>query len=356
MTRWTKIGGAVLAGALAASTAACSSGGAGTASGGEQVTVRFADTLPESHFISKDFSQRFIETAEGLAEGEGHQLEIDFYPDGQLGDPPDQIDNMRNGVFDMALVAPSYGPDQMPAGDVFNLPFMADTAEEIALAYYDQMQDSESTIYQRDFDQNAIEPLAAFALPLYQMAMTSEITGIDSIRGKKIRSGGGAQNDIIKALGGSPVTLTTAEQYEGLQRGIIDGGIFNTPSMIDNKTGEVLKSFTTNAKLGGFDGGLAISQEAWSGLPEWAQEILTEAGRDATEHFAGMVDELGEQANQTLVDEYGLTAMELPPNELERLQAELTPVRDTWAESVQGRGVDGQQVLAEAEAAIESSE
>ena len=334
-----------------AATAAC---GASGASGSDEVTIRFADTLPESHFISQDHSQRFIATAEKLAKEEGHELKIEFFPDSQLGDAPDQIDNMTNGVFDMALIAPSYGPDQMPAGDVFNLPHIADSAEASALAYYDLMMDEGSELRSRDFDDNGLQPLSAFALPLYQIALTSEIDGIDSMESKKIRSGGGTQNATIEALGGTPVTLTTSEQYEGLQRGVIDGGIFNTPSMIDNKTAEVLKSFTTNADVAGFVGGLAISQSSWEELPQWAKDVLLEAGEDATDHFAGLVDELGKDAQQTLVDEYGLTAVELTDDQLDELQTRLSPLKEDWVNQSDG-DFDRAAVLKAAQDAADSA-
>lgn len=351
MARFPKLAVALAATGVMMTATACAGGG--QSGGNDEVTIRFADTLPKSHFISMNHSQRFIKTAEALAKERGHKLTVEFFPDGQLGAPADQIDNMQNGVFDMGLVAPSYARDQMPAGDVFNLPRMADSAGTVANAYYGLMQNEESELYARDFRANKLHPLSAFALPLYQIAMTSEIQGIESLKGKKLRSGGGSQNAIIKALGGIPVTMTTSEQYQGLQRGILDGGIFNTPSMIDNKTGEVLTSFTTNADVAGFVGGLAISESTWDGLPGWAKDVLAQAGEDATTHFAGMVDQLGKKAQKTLASEYGMKAVELSDSELHELERLLEPVKQQWVNK-SGDNFNRAEVMKEAQAAIES--
>lgn len=346
---------AALVGILAFVAAGCGGGG-GSGAQQDSATIRLSDSLPETHFISKDFSQKFLSEAKAAAKANSCDLKIEFFPDGQLGEPADQIDNMTNNVFDMGLVASPYDPDKMPLGDVFNLPFLSDSAGSLAMAYFAQMQDEKSAIYKRDFKDNKLVPVAAFALPLYQVALTSKFTSLDALKGKRIRSGGGVQNDIIEALGGTPVTLTTSEQYEGLQRGIIDGGIFNTPAMRDNKTAEVLSHFTSNASLGGFNGGLAISESTWSSLPDCAKDVLTEAGVAATEHFADMIDELGKEAAKQLVDDYDLTDVALSDSELGELRETLAPVKQKWVKEVASRKADGALALKEAESTLKDLE
>jgi TRAP-type C4-dicarboxylate transport system substrate-binding protein len=342
-----------LIGAVALVLSACGSGSSG---GSGAASIKLADTLPVGHYISKDFTQYFIDQVEKKAETAGKEFTVDFFPDGQLGEAADQIDNINNGVFDAGLIASPYDPAHMPLGDAFNLPFTAPTSDILANAYYDVVTDKDSVIYQTDFEENNLVPMAVFALPTYQIAMTSSISGIDALQGKKIRSGGGVQNDTIKSLGGTPVTLTTAEQYEGLQRGIIDGGIFNTPSMVDNKTAEVLKAFTTNANMGGFNGGLAISDVAWSALPAWAQDVLIDAGKATTEHFSSLMIESKDSADDALVEDFGLTPVELSEDQLAALQARLQSVRKSWTAQVAKQGADGDAALSEALDAVAAQE
>lgn len=314
------------------------------------ISVRFSDGLPPTHYLSKNFSQVFIAKSEAWAREHGHSLTVEHFPSGQLGDFPDQIDNMNNGVFDSGLVASAYNTDQMPASDVFNLSDMADDSETLTKAYYAVIRDRNSVVYQRDFAQNTMVPLATAVAPTYQLALTSDITGIDSFDNKRIRSSGGVQNDVIRALGGIPVSMSLAEQYESLERGVLDGGVFNTPSMVDNKTGEVLTSFTPNADAGSFGCALALSEQRWNQLPDWARQALVEGGRAASMTYAKRTDGLGAAATETLEKDLHVKPVRLSSEQQAALSHELRNVSGNWASH--NDSFDGRTALREARRAI----
>lgn len=340
--------------------AGCSSGSntadAGDAAGGgggEKVTLTFSTHLPETHFVSTEAVTILVEEAEAIAKAGGNTLEIEVFPGEQLGAAADQVDNLKNGVFDMASINPPYHPDQTPLSNVFNLPNIADSAGDLTRAYATVLADEDSQIRKTDFADNGMVPLAAIALTPYRVALTKPIDGLSSIENLKLRSGGGVQSDITKALGAVPVAMTAAEQYEGLQRGTLDGGIFNTPAMIDNKTAEVLKSFATNADLGTFSGALVISADTWAELPQWAQDALLQAGEKTTEHFAARIDELGAESDQKLVNDFGLQAFEFSKADLADIAKRLEPITNSWVDSVTQQGFDGKAALDEARAAVD---
>lgn len=337
---------------LAVGLTAC--GGNEGGEGEESVTIRLAHHLPETHFVVEESLAIFMQNAEQAAQDDGREIKFEVFPAEQLGAAADQIENLKNGVFDAGLVMPPYNPDQMPLSNAFNLPNIADSSEQLTQAYYEVAMDRESAIYQEDFEKNELVPFATIALPPYRVAMTEPIDGLADLTGKNIRSGGAAQNDTIKALGATPVVMTAAEQYEGLQRGTLDGGLFNTPSMLDNKTAEVTEGFASNANLGGFSGAIVVSASALEDMPDWVEETLTEAGKAATDNYAEKVDGLGEDANEILVSEYGLKEYEFTDSELATISELLKPVEQSWLDSVEGRGAGGEAALTEARSALEN--
>lgn len=63
------------------------------------------------------------------------------------------------------------------------------------------------------------------------MAMTylqQNHTSVDDLQGKKMRVNGKSENAYVEALGGTPVSLSTEDTYEGLERGMVDTA-FYTP-------------------------------------------------------------------------------------------------------------------------------
>lgn len=342
---------------LLMSTAAC--GGSDSGAGSEaatEVKIKVGGTTPKVHFVSVNLDQALMNEATRLAEAQGKKITFDFFPDAQLGKIPDQVENIQNGVFDAGEVSAPNDPGRMPLSDAFNLPFMAEGAPTLIRAYYGALQDKNSLIYKTDFAANDIVPLATFANTDYQIALTGDFKGFDSLKKAKLRSSGGGQNGIVEALGATPVTLTAAEQYEGLQRKIVDGGLFNTPSMIDNKTAEVLGSFTTNANLGSYNIAFAIGKKKWDSLPKWAQDILIEAGKTTTENIATKISTIEKESEERLVSEFGLKAVELDPTQIETLKSKMVNVRDAWVGQVKKQNVDGAAALTEAESAIKAAQ
>ncbi|CCG05204.1 TRAP transporter substrate-binding protein DctP [Blastococcus saxobsidens] len=339
---------------LALVTACGGGGGDGGSTGAdgaeEAVTLKLGDILAENHYISEGFTQPLVEQVASVSEEAGCPVSIDVFPDGQLGEPADEVDNLNSGVFEVGHVAPPYNGDQMPLGNVFNLPRMASDASTLGLAYYDLARDAESEIYKYDFERNNMVPFAAYALPLYQFVTSKPIDGVEALRGLNIRSAGGPQNATVSALGATPVQMTAAEQYEGLQRGIIDGGIFNLPSLISNRTFEVTSHFTTNANVASFNGALVVSQPVWDELSECQQEALLTAGEEATEEFATSLPAVEEETIAQLEAE-GLTAVELGAADLEQLDQALSGVADTWLDTLPS-DAPGDAALEEAGAAI----
>ena len=59
----------------------------------------------------------------------------------------------------------------------------------------------------------------------------------------KIRAVGGVQADQIRAIGATPIFLSTPEAYTGFQRGTVDGVVGHDAAFISFRTAEVAKAW-----------------------------------------------------------------------------------------------------------------
>lgn len=318
-----------------------------------KISLRYASINDPNHFVTVNLEQPFVNAVQELSDG---AIDIEFFPSQQLGAPADQVTALQTGVADIGYVSPSYNGAQMPTGDVFALPRLAPSPETLTEAYYSVIMNADSIVRRSDFEQNEIVPLAAAALPLYQMVTAERpIESARSFEGLKVRSSGATQDLIVESLGGTPVAIDGPAQYEALQRGTVDAGMFNLPSLISNRTMEVTKYATTNANVSSFLQAIAISASSWDGLTDDEREILLEAGRRATDTF---IDYLMGQAADTAkrLEDEGLTLVELSEDETAYLDEVLGSVQEDWAKQLDANGVDGSGALQEAREAVEQTE
>src|SRR5690625_4326687 len=101
---------------------------------GEVVTLKMAGVVSEIDDIYKHAEIFFIEKVEELSDG---KVEIDFYPNQQLGAPTDMVNLLNSGMTDIATVASSYSPGKLPLGNAFQLPNALPNAEIGGKAYWD---------------------------------------------------------------------------------------------------------------------------------------------------------------------------------------------------------------------------
>lgn len=319
----------------------------------ESITLKFASIVPNTHDLYTYGAKVFMEKVEELS---GGKIKIDHFPDGQLGKPADMINLANTGVAELVEVAPSYIPGKLVLGNAFQLPGALPDPEIGSKVIWDVIKSENSVIRQSDFANNGLVPLYAATLPLYQIVTNENkpIDSLDDLKGLKLRSAGGVQDLIVEALGAVPVAMDRTEVYQALQRGTLDGGVFNLPSLKANQTIDVLKYTTTNANLTSFVCALAISESVWNNLSDNVKNILLQAGEAAAQSLAESVMKSDQNALQELINDYSYSAWTLTSEEVEQMKEMVMPVWDSWVADVEKLGFDGKAAIEEMNAALKN--
>ncbi|MEH7246861.1 TRAP transporter substrate-binding protein DctP [Neobacillus niacini] len=325
-----------------------------SSSNGEEKTIKlkYASIVPETHDLYIYGAKVFMEKVEELGKG---KVEIEFYPDGQLGSPADMINLANSGAADLVELGPSYIPGKLVLGNVFQLPGALPDAEIGSKVIWDVFKDEDSIIRKADFTDNKLIPLLGATLPLYQIVTTEKkpLKDFKDLEGLKLRSAGGAQDLMVKNLGAVPVSMDRSEVYTALERGTLDGGVFNLPSLEANKTIEVMKNLTTNANVTSFVVSLGINEKKWSTMPEDVKDILTQAGDAASKSLAESVTKSNEKALQNAIDK-GYNPWTLSADELKELNEMVAPTWDQWVKDMKKLGFDGEAAIKEMEEALKN--
>jgi len=136
---------------------------------------------------------------------------------------------------------------------------MTGVTNELILLECDECANEYEVTFQTKF-------LGTYATTDYVYQCKNEIRSLADFEGKKIR-GFSAWADLHKKLGAVPVSVSSSEMYEALERGILDCAMHYINSQRTRSIGEIGKYIILNS-LGGFMGGSMINlrTDKWNKL------------------------------------------------------------------------------------------
>lgn len=306
----------------------------------EKIVLKYADQFPLTHAASKLSGQPFKQWLEERSEG---RIEVQIYPAEQLAKAAGLLDAVRNRVTDISMVGVVYVSDRMPLTSAVELPGLFSDSVVGSAAFTKLAQND---LLESEYLRNGVRPLFSMVAPPYQLmfAKKTELNDIAELDGTKLRAAGATGELIASALGAVPVRVPASDLYLGLERGTVDGAIYNPPSLFAYKIEEVLSSITTNASLGTVAFVAFINEDVWQGLPEDARALISEV---ATEIGETMAAEFKKQSDiaYTKLDELGVKLIELSPEVVEQFNDKLQSVEAEWVKQMEARGLPGQATL-----------
>jgi len=242
---------------------------------------------------------KFKEIAE--AEGNGN-IEVQIFPNSQLGDDVEQVRSVQTGAQEIAAPAISnFNPSVSQLG-YFLLPYAFETKEQAR------------TVIEKMWDQNnewAIDEAGVRILGYleggFRVLSNSKkpVKTIDDLKGLRIRV---PPNKIMigayQSWGIEPITVPWSETFSALQQGVVDGQDNPYVTINSMKFYEVQKYITEIDYIYNV-GVVIINEKYFQGLPEDIQNILVAAGKEMTE-FGYQLNDEGVEGDKKALEEKGM--------------------------------------------------
>jgi TRAP-type mannitol/chloroaromatic compound transport system substrate-binding protein len=154
-----------------------------------------------------------------------------------------------------------------------------------------------------------------------------EVNGIEDLQGLKMRIPG-LGGEVLKRVGGLPVTMPGSEVFTSLQTGVIDATEWVGPY---NDLAFGLHTVADYYYYPGWhEPGVSIESivnaDAWASLPRDLQVILETALRHANDDMLAEFTARNAQALETLVREHGVKVRPFPPEVLAALREQARAV------------------------------
>ena len=200
------------------------------------------------------------------------RLAIELTTIGELGlGGTEMLRVLKTGVIDMAEVLPGYVASDFPMIEACDLPGIS-TSFEQSRKLYDAW--TENVVAKNE---NLIggKIVGSFCWSTMFMYTKFPLNSLADFKGKKIRVFAPAQARFLTALGGEPLSMTTADVYPSLQRGVIDGAITGTEHVKASSLWEVTK-YMTNINIPPMGSYVVIGSRALAKVPADLRGMFTD--------------------------------------------------------------------------------
>jgi tripartite ATP-independent transporter DctP family solute receptor len=235
-----------------------------------QRTIRLAHGLDVKHSVH----EAMVKMGKDLKEISGGKMQLEIYPNSQLGTERECLELLQFGSLEMTKVSTSIIENFAPKLKVFGLPFLFRDKEHAfnvldgpigkqllnegeqfllkGLGYYDA---GSRSFYTKDKSINIPEDLAGLKVRVVESATAM---------------------DMVRSLGSSPTPISWGELYTSLQQGVVDGAENNPPSFYLSRHYEVCKYYSLDEHTRVPDV-LIIGTNIWNRLSKQEQIWLQQA-------------------------------------------------------------------------------
>jgi TRAP-type C4-dicarboxylate transport system substrate-binding protein len=293
-----------------------------TATLGEPIKLKMAyyssDQEPPYVSVMRPFADAVNKEAKGL-------IEIVPFSGGALGRSyVKQLQQVLDGVADLAWVNPSLTPERFPDNDVLESPGLFRDMREATLIYSRLVAAGALRGYEDFF------PIAAVANFPLMIHTRPAIGSITDLRGKILRVNNPIEGSALQSIGITPVVMPINEVALAIGRGTIDGATMPPNALFAYGVSRITR-FHYVAPLGAAPLAFVMNRRKFEGLPTAGQDLIRKySGEWAAERFVETYDSNNIQAMKDLQSDPNRHVIMPARAELDMLQVSFRSAFEKW--------------------------
>lgn len=265
------------------------------------------------------------------------RIKIEIYPSMTLGgSPPQLFRQVADGVVDIVWTVNGYTPGLFPRSEAFELPtiFKNDiAATNLAMrAMFDEYLAPEYAPVHVLFNHvHAGQALHMASEPVHTIADT---------KGKKLRVPGPTGNDVVKAMGATPVTMPVPDLPQALSTHVVDGALIPWEIIPALKLQDVTKyqiEGPDKERFGTTTFQVSMNKARWEKLPDDLKAVFN---KNCDDNWLRKVADIWREDDDNgikIAVDAGNTYIVLTPEEMKTFNDAFGPVVDKWIKDHGGK-------------------
>jgi TRAP-type transport system periplasmic protein len=263
------------------------------------------------------------------------------------GTPPQLVDRVKDGVDDVVITLPGYTAGRFPAMEVFELPFMTNSAEVGASAAWDYLQKNAL----KEFPGTKI--LATWVHDEgYVHTREKPVKTLADFKGLKMRAPTRQTNKLLASLGATPVGMPLPALPDAVSKGTIDGFLLPWEVMPSLKLQEMVKYHTeTDPMRPALYSAVfifAMNQAKYDGLSADLKKVIDNNSGAAYSQAIGKIWDNSQAIGRKAAVDHGNVFYRLPLSETDNWVKASAGLYDGWTADMDKRGLNGKQLLQDA--------
>jgi TRAP-type C4-dicarboxylate transport system substrate-binding protein len=263
------------------------------------------------------------------------------------GTPPQLVDRIKDGVDDVVITLPGYTAGRFPAMEVFELPFMCNSAEAGARAAWDYLQ----KYALKEFPGTKI--LATWVHDEgYVHTRDRPVKTLADFKGLKMRAPTRQTNKLLASLGAAPVGMPLPAIPDAVSKGTIDGFLLPWEVMPSLKLHEMVKfhSETDPSRPALYSSVFifAMNQAKYDSLPADLKKVIDDNSGPALSQQIGKIWDNSQAPGRKAAQDRGNTFHMIPASELDNWVKASAPLYDAYVSDMNAKGMPGKQMVQDA--------
>lgn len=295
-----------------------------------------------THHFAKNVFEPWKEMVEEETDG---QVKVNLYHGGSLGKSSSVYQDIKGGLYEVTIAVTNYFADT----DLFpytigNLPFAFEGSEEASKVLKKFGEKYANEALSKDLivmDPTATDP--------YDLFSAKPIRSVEDLKNVKLRASGKSEVELAQALQAVPVSLTTDDTYEGLQKKQVDATFYTPIGSIGMKFYEPAP-YITKLNVSVTPMVPIMNKEFYESLPDDLQKKFDEElNPKLAELFTKSYESELEKSYEILGEELDGRGeiITLSDDEVQRFKEAGKASWDAWIEDANKRGHNGQEMVNE---------
>ncbi len=289
----------------------------------EQIVIRFSHVVAEN--TPKGLAaQRF---AEIMNEKSAGRVRVEVFPNGALFSDSEEFTALLNN--DIQMIAPSFSKmtEITPEWELFDLPFLFDSLEEVEEAFTGNLGKQLLTM----LDERGVKGLSLWSNGFKQMtSYTKPLVQPEDFVNQSFRiMPSRVIEEQFSLLGANPVVIPFNDVYYSLETFEVDGQE-NTISNIYSRRWYELQRYMTISNHGFLGYTVFMNGDFWSSLPDDIQGLLNEAMTETTQWLFQEAEHMNNKMLVEIEENSEIEIYYLTDKEKEIWQEKLQPIYEMF--------------------------
>jgi C4-dicarboxylate-binding protein DctP len=242
----------------------------------QKITINLATSTKETDPMT--IVARMIETY--LEKNSNAQVQVDVFSNGQMLSDAGMVEGVPSGLADLAVTSFSQWSGVVPEMSSLALCGVWPDEKTYWATREGGLDDYLAKVVETKTKCKLIGWIhvssnSAFSCTKKELRVPKDFAGL------KFRAPNKSLAEMVGALGGAGVVISSADVYTSLQTGVIDGTFSNVNSWKERQYADVAK-YLTRVPLGYSDSwGIVTSLDNWNKWPKELQDLLLQVSKDA---------------------------------------------------------------------------